>query len=62
MTAGGMDIVKIAEILTKLILFCHLRWLVAEHFGQDLKWGGSEVAVGACSSGRNEDCPGGGHR
>ena len=36
----------------------HLRWLVAEHFGQDLKCGGSEVAVGACSSGRNEDCPG----
>ena len=32
--------------------------MVAEHFGEDLKCGGGEVAVGACSSGRNEDCPG----
>ena len=58
MNAGGMDRVKMEDILMKWILFCHRRWLVAEHFGQDLKCGGSEVAVGACSSGRNEDCPG----
>ena len=34
------------------------RWLVANHFGDDLRCDTEEVATGACSSGRNEDCPG----
>ena len=34
------------------------RWLVANHFGDDLRCDTEEMATGACSSGRNEDCPG----
>merc|ERR1711872_128729 len=34
------------------------RWMVATDFGTELKCDGNEVAVGACSGGRNRDCPG----
>merc|ERR1711872_755673 len=32
------------------------RWMVAMDFGTELKCDGNEVAVGACSGGRNRDC------